>query len=88
MKLVPMRLLELVKKTAPPEAEIIPLPWTYEDEDYTIAVVVPDTVDRMSARQLREHLIDAIMDYDDAHDTFTVCMVWREREKALAGIHT
>jgi hypothetical protein len=86
MKSVPQDLLELVKKTAPPEAAVIPLPWAYEDEDYTIAVVVPDTIDRMSARQLREHLIEAIMDYDDAHETFTVCMVWREHEKTLAGI--
>jgi hypothetical protein len=87
-KSTPQELRKLVKKTAPPEAEIITLPWAYEDEDYTIAVVVPDTVDRMSARQLRERLIDTIMDYEDAHDTFTVCMVWREREKTFADIHT
>jgi hypothetical protein len=86
MTSIPQELLELVKKTAPPEAEVIPLPWTYEEEDHTIAVVVPDAFDRMSARQLRDRLLDAIMDYDDAHDTFTVCMVWREREKALAGV--
>ena len=86
MKSVPQELLELVKKIAPPEAKVILLPWAYEDEDHTIAVVVPDTLDRVDARQLRDRLIDAIMDYDDAHDTFTVCMVWREHEKALAGI--
>jgi hypothetical protein len=86
MKSIPQDLLELVKKTAPPEAEVLSLPWTYEDEDYAIAVVVPDAVDRVSARQLRDRLIDAIMEYDDAHDTFTVCMVWHEREKALAGM--
>ena len=86
MKSVPQELLELVKKMAPPEAEVIPLPWAYEGEDHTIAVVVPYAVDRMHARQLRDRLIDAIMDYDDAHDTFTVCMVWREHEKALAGM--
>ena len=54
MKSVPQELLELVKKMAPPEAEVIPLPWAYEDEDHTIAVVVPDTLDRVDARQLRE----------------------------------
>jgi hypothetical protein len=86
MKSVPQDLLELVKKTAPPEAEILPLPWPYEDEGHTIVVVVPDTLDRMGARQLRDRLIDAIMEYDDAHGTFTVCIVWREHEKALAGI--
>jgi len=79
-------LLELVQKTAPPEAEVVPLSWAYEDEDYNIAIVMPDTVDRLEARQIEDRLIDVVMDYDAAHGTYTLCMVWREREKVHAGV--
>lgn len=41
MTFVPQELVELVKKAAPPEAEVTPLTWNYEDEDYTVAVVIP-----------------------------------------------
>jgi hypothetical protein len=87
MKSVPQDLVDLVKKAAPPEAEVMPLPWNYEDEDYTVAVVIPDAVDREEARQLQDRLIEVVMDYDDAHGTFTVCMVWHEREKTHVGLH-
>jgi hypothetical protein len=86
-KPVPQDLLELVQKTAPPEADVVPLSWAYEDEDYNIAIVMPDTVERLEARQIEDRLIDAVMDYDAAHGTFTLCMVWHQRDKALAGIH-
>ena len=86
MKTVSTELLELVQKAAPPDAEIIPLPWAYEHEDHNIAVIVPDTVAYEEARQIEDRLIDAIMDYDAAHGTFTVCLVWREREKVHAGV--
>jgi hypothetical protein len=86
MKLVPTELIELVKKAAPPAAEILPLPWTYEHEDHDIAVVVPDTVTYEEARQLEGRLIDAVMDYDVTHGTFTLCLVWRESEKANTGV--
>lgn len=86
MKPVPTELIELVKKAAPPAAEVMPLPWAYEHEDYNIAVVVPDTMTYEKARQLEGHLIDAVMDYDTAHGTFTLCIVWRESEKANAGV--
>ena len=86
-KPVPRDLLELVQKTAPPEANVVPLSWAYEDEDYNIAIVVPDTMDRLEARQIEDRLIDAVMDYDAAHGTFTLCMVWLQRDKALAGIY-
>jgi hypothetical protein len=86
MKPVSTKLLELVKKATPPGADIIPLTWPYEDEDYNIAVVVPDTTPYEEARQIEERLIDAVMDYDDAHDTFTVCMVWRKHELARPGV--
>lgn len=85
-KPIPQDLLELVQKTAPPEAEVVPLSWAYEDEDYNIAIVMPDTVERLEARQIEDRLIDAVMDYDAAHGTFTLCMVWREREKVHAGV--
>ena len=86
MKPVPQDLLNLVKKTAPPEAEIVPRPWAYEHEDHNIAVIVPDTVAYEEARQIEDRLIDAIMDHDAAHGTFTVCRVWREHEKVYAGV--
>ena len=86
MQFIPQELLALVQKVASPAAEVLPLPWAYEHEDYNIAVVVPDTVTYEEARQLEGRLIDAVMDYDSAHGTFTLCMVWHEREKRLAGI--
>jgi len=49
--------------------------------------VMPDTVERLEARQIEDRLIDTVMGYDAAHGTFTLCMVWPQREKALAGIH-
>jgi len=52
MKPAPQDLLELVQKTAPPEAEIVPLTWAFEDEDYNIAVVMPDGIERAVARQI------------------------------------
>jgi hypothetical protein len=86
VKPTPTELVELVKKVAPPEAEVMPLPWDYEHEDYNIAVVVPDAVTYEEARQIEDRLIDAVMDYDAAHGTFTLCIVWREREKPYAGV--
>ena len=53
---------------------------------YIVAVVISDAVDRVEARQLRDRLIEAVMDYDDGHGTFTVCMVWHEREKTHVGL--
>ena len=86
MKPAPTELVELVKKVAPPDAEVVPLLWAYEHEDYNIAVIVPDTVTYEEARQMEDRLIDAVMDYDAAHGTFTLCIVWREHEKANAGV--
>jgi hypothetical protein len=48
--------------------------------------IMPDTVDRLEARQIEDRLIDVVMDYDAAHGTFTLCMVWREQEKVYAGV--
>jgi hypothetical protein len=86
MKPAPQKLLELVRKAAPPEADVVPLPWAFEQEDYNLAVVMPDTVERLVARQIEDRLLDIILDYDDAHDTFTVCKVWHQSEMARAGV--
>jgi hypothetical protein len=79
MKPVPPELLQLITQTAPPGAEVMPLPWTYEHETYNIAVVMPEPVDRSMARQIEARIIDALIDYDAAHQTFTLCMVWDEK---------
>jgi hypothetical protein len=86
MKPIPQELLERVQKVAPPEAEVLPLSWAFEQEDYNIAVVMPDTIERAEARQIEDGLLDVVMDWDDAHDTFTVCKVWREHELARPGV--
>jgi hypothetical protein len=49
-------------------------------------VVVPDTVTDDDVRQIEDRLIDAAMDWDEAHGIYTLTMVWREGEKATAGI--
>jgi hypothetical protein len=36
---------------------------------------------------IEDRCINAVMDYDAAHGTFTLCMVWRERERTLAEVH-
>lgn len=86
MKPVPQELLERLRKVVPPEAEIIPLPWAYEHEDYNMAIVMPDTIDHMAVRTLEDRLLDVVMDWDDLYDTFTVCKVWRQNEKVYAGM--
>ena len=30
--------------------------------------------------------LDAVMDYDEAHGTFTMCLVWPKQKRALAGL--
>jgi hypothetical protein len=87
MKPVPQELLERLRKVAPPEAEIITLPWAYEHEDYNIAVVMPDHIDHMEVRALEDRLRDVVMDWDDVYDTFSVCKVWRQKEMVYAGAH-
>jgi hypothetical protein len=83
MKPVPKVLLERIREAIPEGSEVIPLDWAYEDEDYNIAVLVED---REDPRTIEDHLLDPIIDYDEAHGTYTVCMVWHKREKALAGV--
>jgi hypothetical protein len=83
MKPVSQELLARIAEMAPPGSEVIPMDWAYEDEDHNIAVFIDD---REDARRTEASLLDVVSDYDEAHGTFTVCMVWHKREKALAGV--
>jgi hypothetical protein len=85
-KPVPHDLLALVHKAAPAEARIVPLGWAYEAEDYNIAIVMPDGVTRERTRQIEERLTDAVMDWDETHDTYTITMVWQQHEIDRAGV--
>ena len=49
-------------------------------------MVMPDTIDRLTARQLEDQLTDAVIDWDAAHHTYTLCKVWRQHEVARAGV--
>ena len=64
MKPVPQALLEGLQHLAPPGAEVVPLDWAYDGEDYNLAVFVDD----------------------EAHGTFTMCMVRPKRERTRAGM--
>lgn len=83
MKPVPQELLTRLAEMAPPGSEVIPMEWAYEDEDHNIVVFIDDWED---TRRTEAHLLDVVSDYDEAHGTFTICMVWRKREQALAGV--
>ena len=71
-------LLKQIKAVVPPNAEVIPLDFRYEDEDYNIAVFVDEGVDRAS---LQDCLYDIIFDYDDTYGTATLCYVWLKSER-------
>jgi len=77
-KHVPSTLLKQIKAVVPPDAEVMPLDFRYEDEDYNIAVFVDEGVDRAC---LQDRLYDIIFDYDDAHGTATLCYVWLKSER-------
>jgi hypothetical protein len=83
MKPVPRTLLEQLQPLIPPGGEVVPLEWAYDGEDYHLAVFVDEGEDR---RALEDQLLDVIMDYDEAHDTFTLCLVWPKSKRVLAGI--
>jgi hypothetical protein len=83
MKPVSQELLARIAEIAPPGSEVIPMDWAYEDENHNIAVFIDD---REDARHTEARLLDVVSDYDEAYGTFTVCMVWHKREKALAGV--
>jgi hypothetical protein len=83
MSSVPEELLTRIKQVVPEAIDIISMDWAYDDEDYNVHVFVPDDVD---VRPVKDRLLDAIMDYDQAHDTYTIGMVWHQRDKAVAGV--
>jgi len=85
MKSVPKELLARLAEMAPPGSEVMPMDWAYEDEDHNIAVFIDDRAD---TRHTEASLLDVVSDYDEAHGTFTVCMVWHKREKAIAGVRS
>jgi hypothetical protein len=83
MKPVPRVLPVRIQRLAPPDAEVVPLEWAYDGEDYNLAVFVGDGEDR---RPLEDRLLDVVMDYDEAHGTFTTCLVWAKQTRSLAGV--
>jgi hypothetical protein len=83
MKPVPRALLERLQHLAPAGAEIVPLDWDHDGEDHNIAVFVDEGEDR---RALEDRLLEAVMDYDEAHGTFTLCLVWPKSKRMLAGL--
>jgi hypothetical protein len=83
MKPVPRELLQGVQRLVPVGAEVVPLTRAYDGEDHHLAVFVDEGEDR---RALEDRLLDAVMDYDEAHGTFTLCLVWPKQERALAGV--
>jgi hypothetical protein len=62
-------LVEEIQRVAPPGAEVVPLEWAYDGEDYNLAVFVDEGEDR---RALEDRLQDAVMDYDEAHGTLLI----------------
>jgi hypothetical protein len=78
-KHIPKTLLERIKAVVPPGAEVVPLAFSYEDEDYNLAVFVDEDVDRTC---LQDRLYDLVFDYDDTHGTATLCYVWPKSERA------
>ena len=83
MKPVSQELLARIAEMAPPGSEVPPMDWAYEDADHNLAVFIED---REDARRTEWRLLDVVSHYDEAHGTFTVCVVWHKREKALAGV--
>ena len=83
MKPVPRALVERLQDLAPPGAEVVALDWAYDGENYHLAVFVDEGEDR---RALEDRLLDAVMDYDEVHSTFTLCLVWPKQQRTLAGI--
>ena len=78
-KRVSLTLLKQIQAVVPPNAEVVPLDFSYEDEDYNIAVFVDEDVDRAC---LQDRLYDIIFDYDDTHGTATLCYVWPKSERS------
>jgi hypothetical protein len=76
---VPKTLLKQIQAALPRGAEVVPLSFRYDDEDYNLAVFAPEEVDRAA---LQDRLYDLIFDYDDTHGTSTLCYVWPTSERS------
>jgi hypothetical protein len=61
---------------------VVPLDWAFDGEDHNVAVFIDDAE---APSAIEDHLLDAVMDYDEAHGTFTMCLVWPKQKRALAG---
>jgi hypothetical protein len=83
MKPVPGISLEQLQRLAPLDAEVVPLEWAYDGKDHNLAVFIDEGEDH---RVLEDRLLDAVMDYDDAHGTFTMCLVWPKQKRRLVGM--
>jgi hypothetical protein len=77
-KRVPEKLLAQIIAMVPPDAEVVPLDFHYEDEDYNIAVFVGEATERAV---LQDSLYDLIFSYDDIHGTNSLCYVWPDSER-------
>lgn len=77
-KEIPQKLLVQIAAVVPLDAEVLPLNFQYEDEDYNIAVFVSKHTDDPT---LQDRLYDLIFTYDDQHGTSTLCNVWPRSER-------
>jgi hypothetical protein len=80
MKTVPPDLLTRIHQVVPENAKVVPRPWAYEDEDYNIAVFMPPMTDHTEMGQLKEAILEVVMDWDERYGTYTVCLVHPEEE--------
>jgi hypothetical protein len=61
---------------------MVPIAWAYEGEDYDLAAFVDEGEDRQAPE---DRLLDSVMHDDEAHVTFTLCLVWPKQQRTLAG---
>ena len=74
----PKALLDQIKKVVPPSAEVVPLGFRYENEDYNIAVFVGrgSTVGASRIASAMRSLTRTIL-----HRTTTLCYVWSKSQR-------
>ena len=90
-KRLPPGLRKLVRDISPRGSEIRRVEPLEDDEDYNIAVVVPDGIPYDEVRQLEARLLRALAAYDyqesdKDHYPLTICRVWHERGWAEAPL--
>jgi hypothetical protein len=62
---------------------VVPIEWAYDGEDYDLAAFVDEGEDRQA---LEDRLLDSVMNDDEAHATFRLCLVWPKQKRTLAGV--